>query len=259
MAQSMEAGTTKSYIITGAYGGLGLALAKNLAARKAKLVIAGKDEEKLNAVLKELEPQTQAVAVRADITKVRDCKRLIDACVSSYGRLDVMVNNAGVLEDGLKPNLVDKLIDANLKGLEYCSYYAIAQMKRQREGGVLVNVASTSGVFLKPKEDEAVYASSKFGVVAYSASLHLAYKDSKIRVVCFCPGGMKTNLFRQNPERMLQDFMNPEAAARVLLGQIDAGRYGLSVLLRRGLLQYSKDFSLSWQWTAEENMDLNKV
>ena len=222
-------------------------------------MISGRDEAKLNEVLEELKRQTEVAAVKADVTKVRDCKRLIDACVKSFGGLDILINNAGVLEDGLKPKLVDRLIDTNLKGLEYCSYYAISQMKKQKEGGILVNVASTSGVFLKPKEDEAVYASSKFGVVAYSASLHLAYKDSKIKILCFCPGGMKTNLFRQNPERLLEGFMDPNAAAEVLLKQVKIERFGLAVLLRKGLLQYSKDFSLSWAWTSEENIDFKNI
>lgn len=254
----MENQTGKVHIITGAYSGLGLALAESLAASGARLVLSGKDEAKLNAVANQLRKQTEVIAIKADLTKVRDCKRLIDGSVEKYGRIDVMINNAGVLKDGMKPRLVDRLIDVNLKGLEYCSYYAIAQMKKQKEGGVLVNVSSTSGVSIKPKEEEAVYTSSKFGVTAYTASLYLAYKDSKIKVICFCPGGMKTNLFRSNPERVLQDFMNPQAAARVLLKQINEGRYGMFVLLRRGLLQYSKDFSLSWNWTAEERVDLTQ-
>lgn len=246
------------YVITGAYGGFGTALAESLAASGARLVLSGRDEAKLNLVADQLKMQTEVITVKAELTKVRDCKRLIDASVERYGRIDILINNAGVLEDGMKPKLVDKLIDANLKGLEYCSYYAISQMKKQKEGGVLVNISSTSGVFIKPREEEAVYTSSKFGVMAYTASLHLAYKDSKIKIICFCPGGMKTNLFRNNPERVLQDFMDPHAAARVLLKQINEGRYGLSVLLRRGLLQYSKDFSLSWQWNLEEKVDLNQ-
>jgi len=254
----MELNSSKVCIITGAYSGFGLALAERLASKGASLLISGRDESKLNAVADKLKSKTNVIAVKADLTKVRDCKRLVDTCVKSYGRIDVMINNAGVLEDGMKPKLVDKLIDTNLKGLEYCSYYSILQMKKQKEGGILVNIASTSGVFVKPREEEAIYTSSKFGVVAYSASLHLAYKDTKIKVLCFCPGGMKTNLFRNNPNRLLPDFMDPHAAANVLIKQIDSERFGLFVLLRRGLLQYSKDFSLSWNWTSEEEIDLTK-
>ncbi len=252
----MNIGNGRVYAITGAYSGLGLALAEKLASENAKLIISGKDETKLEAAREGLKNRTNVVAVKADVTKVRDCKRLIDTCVSTYGRIDVMVNNAGVLEDGLKPKLVDKLIDANLKGLEYCSYYAISQMKKQREGGILLNIGSTSGITFKPKEEEAVYISSKFGVVAFSASLYLAHKDSKIHVMCFCPGGMKTELFRKNPERITEDFMDPHSVAGVLLKQLEAEGFGLFVLLRKGLLQYSRDFSHSWQWTSEEQINL---
>lgn len=246
----------KACVITGGYKGFGLALADRLASAKARLVVSGRDEAKLNEASNALKRKTEVVAVKADVTKVRDCKKVIDACIESYGKLDILINNAGVLEDGLGTQLVDRLVDTNLKGLEYCSYYAIKQMKKQEHGGLLVNIASTSGVTIKPREEEAIYTGSKFGVVAYSGSLHLAYKSNKIKVICFCPGGMKTDLFRHNPERMLQDFMDPDAVAGILLKQIRGDKWGLSVLLRRGLLQYNKDFALSWQWASEENVDL---
>ena len=252
----MEIGNGRVYVITGAYAGFGLALAERLASAHAKLVISGRDEAKLNATLEKLKKLTDVIAVKADVTSTRDCKRLIDACVAAYGRIDVMVNNAGVLQHGLKPKLVNNMVDPNLKGLEYCSFYAMSQMRKQKDGGVMLNVVSTSGAFLKPNEEEAIYASTKFGAMAYTASLYLAKKDEKIKFLCFCPGGMKTELFRAAPNREIGDFMDPNAAAGVLLKQLEAERFGLSVLLRRGKLQYSKDFSLSWQWTSEEEVDL---
>ena len=246
----------KTCVITGAYGGFGLELAKKLAPLGYNIVISGRDEPKLNAVSKELRELTEFTAVNSDVTKVRECKKLIDVAVKSYGGIDLMVNNAGVLDYGLKPRLVDKTINANLKGLEYCSYCAISQMKKQENGGVLVNIGSTSGTSIRSKAEEAVYSSSKFGVVAYSASLHMGFKDSKIKVICFCPGGMKTELFRNNADRLLPDFMDPKAAAGVLVKQIVDEKYGLTVLERKGILKYSKDFSLSWTWNHEEPLDL---
>jgi NAD(P)-dependent dehydrogenase (short-subunit alcohol dehydrogenase family) len=221
-------------------------------------VIAGRDEAKLHQAEERLRLVTKVVAVKADVTKVRECKKVIDACVAAYGKVDMIFNNAGVLEEGLKPKLADRMVDANLKGTEYCSFYAIAQMKRQKEGGVVVNVSSTSGVYFKPSEEQAIYASSKFGVVAYSACLSLAYGESKIKVLCFCPGGMKTELFRTVPERMLPDFMDPKAAAGVLIERIKMESYGLLVLKRKGGLEYSKDFSLTWNWTEQKEIDLGK-
>ena len=249
---------SRSCIITGGYNGFGLALAKKLSKAGYRIVISGRDEAKLDKAVAVLKNQAAAVVgFKADVTKVRDCKRLIDYCISSYGSVDIMVNNAGVLDDGTKPKLADKIIDTNLKGLEYCSYYALAQMKRQKEGGMLVNISSTSGVYIKPRPEEAVYASSKFGVTAYSAWLFGGYKDSKIRILCFCPGGMKTDLFRNDPTRLLPDFMDPEAAAGVLAKQIIEGQTGLMVLERKGLLKHDKDFSMSWNWAAEQQIDLN--
>jgi NAD(P)-dependent dehydrogenase (short-subunit alcohol dehydrogenase family) len=248
----------KVCVITGAYGGLGLALAEKLALQGAFLVLSGRDGTKLDQVADRLNKSTQVVAVKSDVTKVRDCKKIVDACIAAYGKIDILINNAGVLEDGTKPKFVDKIIDANLKGLEYCSFYALSQMKKQKEGGTLINVSSTSGIYIKPREAEAVYSSSKFGVVAYSACLHMAYKESKIRVLCFCPGGMKTNLFRDVPERMLPDFMEPKSAAGVLIEQLKADRYGLFVLMRKGHLNYSKDFSLTWDWTEQKDIDPGK-
>lgn len=248
----------KACIVTGAYKGLGLALAEKLASDGALLVLAGRDEAKLHEVAEKLRKSTQVAEVRLDLTKVRDCKKIIDACVDAYGRIDLLINNAGVLEDGLKPKLVDKMIDTNLKGTEYCSFYALSQMKKQKEGGAIVNISSTSGVYFKPREEEAVYASSKFGVMAYSAYLHMAHKESKIKIMCFCPGGMKTDLFRTAPARMLPDFMDPKSAAGVLIEQLKVDRYGLFVLKRAGDFEYSKDFSFSWNWTEQKVLDLGK-
>jgi NAD(P)-dependent dehydrogenase (short-subunit alcohol dehydrogenase family) len=248
----------KVCVITGAYKGLGLALAEKLADQGALLVIAGRDEAKLLQTEQKLKLLTRVVAVKSDVTKVRDCKKVVDASISAYGRIDIFFNNAGLLDEGIKPKLVDKIVDTNLKGLEYCSFYAITQMKKQKEGGVLVNVSSTSGVYLKPSEEQAVYASSKFGVVAYSACLHMAYKESNVKVLCFCPGGMKTELFRSVPHRMLPDFMEPKSAAGVLIEQIRSEKYGLLVLKRGGGFEYSKDFSFTWNWTEQKQIDLGK-
>ena len=250
--------TGKTCVITGAYSGLGLAIAERLAALDVLLVISGRDEAKISQVSERLNQLGKAVSVKADVTKVRDCKKIIDTCIKAYGRIDILINNAGILEEGLKPQLIDKMIDSNLKGTEYLSFYAMAQMKKQKEGGVVVNVSSTSGVYFKPMEEQAVYASSKFGVMAYSASLHLAYKESKIKVLCFCPGGMKTDLFRSVPERMLSDFMSPKSAAGVLIEQIKSEKYGLLVLKRKGGFEYNKDFSLTWNWTEQKEIDLGK-
>jgi short-subunit dehydrogenase len=245
--------------ITGAYSGFGFALAERLADSGYALVISGRDESKLREALAKLKTKTEVTAILADLSKMRDCKRLVDECVKSYGRLDVLVNNAGVFEEGTKPKLVDKIINTNVKGLEYCTHYALMKMKKQKEGGLIVNIASTSGVNLKPSEKEAVYGSSKFAVMAYSGCLHGAYKDTKIKIICFCPGGMKTELFRNNPEKVLPDFMDPKAAAGVLARLIKDGKYGLTMLMRKGAMMYSKDFSLSWKWDSEENLDLSKI
>jgi NAD(P)-dependent dehydrogenase (short-subunit alcohol dehydrogenase family) len=248
----------KSCIITGGYNGFGLAIAGKLAKAGYKVLISGRDEAKLSAAVSKLKADgIDAIGLKADVTKVRDCKKLIDKCIAEYGGIDLMINNAGVLHDGMKPQLVDKINDANLKGLEYCSYYALLQMQKQKEGGFLVNISSTSGVYLKPGEKEAIYRGSKFGVTAYSGSLFGAYKDGKIKVLCFCPGGMKTDLFRNDTSKLLPDFMDPNAAAGVLADQIAKGNTGLMVLERKGILKHSKDFALSWNWTTDQQIDLN--
>ncbi len=248
----------KSCIITGGYNGFGLALARKLSKAGYRILISGRDEAKLSSAVVQLKAAgAEAVGLKADVTKVRDCKRLIDTCVKEFGSIDLMINNAGVLHDGMKPQLVDKLNDANLKGLEYCSYYALLQMKKQKEGGFLVNISSTSGVYLKPGEKEAIYRGSKFGVTAYSGSLFGEYKDGKIKVLCFCPGGMKTELFRNDTSKLLPDFMDPDAAAGVLAEQITKGQTGLMVLERKGILKHSKDFALSWNWATDQQIDLN--
>jgi|GEM_PF-4369064 NAD(P)-dependent dehydrogenase (short-subunit alcohol dehydrogenase family) len=250
----------KSCVITGGYNGLGLSLARKLAKAGYGVVISGRDEAKLARALEQLKGAgANATAIKVDVTKVRECKKLVDHCINTYGSLDLMVNNAGVLEDGVKPKLVDRIVDTNLKGVEYCSYYALERMKKQKEGGMLVNISSTSGVNIKANAaGEAIYASSKFGVTAYSGYLFKEHRDSKIRVLCFCPGGTKTDLFRNDPSRLLPDFMDPDAAAGVLARQIIEGQTGLMVLERKGLLKHDREFSPSWNWATEQTINFSE-
>lgn len=247
-------------IITGAYGGLGSALAHRLVREGHNLVVSGPRKTELAKLAKQLraiptDAQLTILPVEADVTKSDQCEYLIRAAWNISNRIDVLVNNAAEEGGGRDPKSIDSIIDVNLKGLEYCSYYALEQMQKQTEGGMLVNIASTSGIRFKPKEP--VYSSSKFGVLAYSASLYLHYKDkgdARIRVLCFAPGGMATRLNISESKKVKADLMNPIKVADLLTRLIANRTEGLVVLERNNSLNHS-NFSFRWNWISHKKLD----
>ncbi len=199
----------KVVVITGASSGLGEAAARLLAARGASVVLGARRVERLRALADELSAAGgKALAVETDVADRGQVQRLVDAAVEAYGRVDVLINNAGLMPQSLLASLRvdewDRMIDVNLKGTLYGIAAALPHMQRQR-GGHIVNVSSVAGHKVGP--GSAVYSATKHAVRALSEGLRQEVKPWNIRTTVISPGAVATEL----PDSVA----DPEVAERV--------------------------------------------
>lgn len=212
----------KVVVITGGNSGVGAATAKLVAKEGAKVVISARRVAPLEAVAEEIRAAGgEVLAVATDISKPEDAKNLIAKTVETYGRVDVLVNNAGVLEEGLKPidrlsdEDLDRLLNINEKGTMYCIREASNQMK-ENGGGSIVNVASVAGVM---GCGGAAYVASKAAIVGVTRHTALRFAGQNIRCNAICPGSIATpmvaNMNHDNMDMDMFGAMNKHADLRV--------------------------------------------
>jgi NADP-dependent 3-hydroxy acid dehydrogenase YdfG len=186
----------KIVVITGASSGLGEATARFLSAQGASVVLGARRAERIQSLADELTGKGgKALAVRTDVTKFDQVKKLVDAAVQTYGRIDVMINNAGLMPSSplerLKVDDWDRMVDVNLKGVLYGIAAALPYMKQQNAGHI-INVSSVAGH--KIRAGGAVYAATKHAVRALSEGLRQEVKPYNIRTTVISPGAVDTEL-----------------------------------------------------------------
>jgi NADP-dependent 3-hydroxy acid dehydrogenase YdfG len=186
----------KVVVITGGSSGLGEATARHLAANGATVVLGARRVERLRQLAGELEAQGSKVAFLAtDVTKREEVARLVDLAVEKFGRIDVMVNNAGLMPSSplerLKVDDWDRMIDVNIKGVLYGIAAALPHMQR-RKAGHFINVASVAGH--KVRAGGAVYAATKHAVRALTEGLRQEVKPYNLRTTVISPGAVATEL-----------------------------------------------------------------
>jgi NADP-dependent 3-hydroxy acid dehydrogenase YdfG len=180
--------------ITGASSGIGKAIAKELARNGVKVVLGARRTEELEKIVEEIKNDGgEAAYVATDVTKKADLVRLVNMAVEKYGKLDVIVNNAGVAYisriDELDVDGWDEMIDSNLKGVLYGMAAAIPVFKQQG-AGYIVNIISTSGIRIVP--GQGVYAGTK-NAVRTIAEAFRQESDGSIRITGISPGYVKTD------------------------------------------------------------------
>ncbi len=212
----------KIVVITGAGRGLGRAIAEAFAAEGASLVLGARTSIEIDELAARL-PNT--IAVQTDVRLPRDVERLVEAAIAEFGRIDVMVNNAGLAIYGpveeTSPDAVDAMIDTNVKGVIYGSQAAFRSMKAQRSG-LIINISSIAGKLHLP--NEAVYNASKWAVNGFTGTLRLEAAKFNVKVSCVCPGGIDTPFWKAMdfypfPEGIDpgRDFMSPGEVAQTVL------------------------------------------
>jgi len=190
----------KVAVITGAAQGIGRAIAERYAQAGATLVLGDVDEAALSATAKALsEGGTQVTAVVGNIAKREDVERLLDTATDKHGRLDTLVNNAGVL-DGLTPldeasdELFERVLAVNARGPFFTCRKALQLMLPQGQG-CIINLASLAG--LHGGRGGSVYTMSKHAVVGLTKSVAFYYGERGIRANAICPGGIETDIFKR--------------------------------------------------------------
>jgi NADP-dependent 3-hydroxy acid dehydrogenase YdfG len=184
----------KVVVITGASSGLGEAAARHLAPHGAKLVLGARRLERLQALAKELSLGNDA-AVQTDVTQYAQVKHLVDHAVQSHGRIDVIINNAGLMPQSLleraKVEEWDRMIDVNIKGVLYGIAAALPHMIA-RKSGHIINVSSVAGHKVAP--GGTVYSATKHAVRVISEGLRQEVKPYNIRTTVISPGAVATEL-----------------------------------------------------------------
>jgi NAD(P)-dependent dehydrogenase (short-subunit alcohol dehydrogenase family) len=188
----------KVALITGGGRGIGAAIAKRFVDDGAKIVISDIRKDLLEEVAKSLKPGMVATCA-GDVTKFDDVKKMIDETVKFGGKIDVLVNNAGIDPGGsivdIEVELWKKVIEVNLTGPFLCMKAAIPQMIKQGGGGSIINIASLAGVRCLPSMP--AYCASKGGLIQLALQAALEYGPKGIRCNVVAPGATKTEMLTE--------------------------------------------------------------
>jgi NADP-dependent 3-hydroxy acid dehydrogenase YdfG len=215
----------KVIVITGASSGIGEAAARELARRGARVVLGARRTDRLEKLVAELRQGGQsATYLQTDVTRLEDVQRLARLALDEYGRLDVFVNNAGIMPlstlDQLKIDEWNQMIDVNIRGVLHGIYAALPHFKKEKSGQ-FVNVSSLGGRIALATG--AVYCGTKFAVHAISEALRQEV-GGDIRVTIIAPGVVESELAETITDPATKQFMNkfrevsikPEAIARAI-------------------------------------------
>jgi NAD(P)-dependent dehydrogenase (short-subunit alcohol dehydrogenase family) len=214
----------KVAFITGSGTGIGRACAVFFAKEGAQVVVSGRRSELLRAVVGEIEGSGgQALAVSSDVTKRESVESALSGAVEYFGRLDVVVNNAGAVVVADADHTSDEewqhVIDVNLTGAFLVSRASLPLL-RKSGGGAIINIGSALGLVARKKR--AAYCASKFGLTGLTKAMAVDHAHEKIRVNCICPTIVETELGMQS----MAALPDPEAERRRRSAEIPLGRMG---------------------------------
>ena len=210
----------KAAIVTGAGRGIGHAMALRLAQEGANVAVADINQESAEETAHEIRAlNRRSLALSVDLSRIDLNAAMIDEVVAGFGRLDIIINNAGRVE--IKPFLDvtekewDQTIDLNLKGTYFCIQAAARQMIKQGAGGRIINMSSVSG--RHGRADSSAYAASKMGIISVTQSAALALAKYNILVNAICPGIVPPPMWDQIDDDRARLFGYEKGTARAAL------------------------------------------
>jgi NAD(P)-dependent dehydrogenase (short-subunit alcohol dehydrogenase family) len=232
----------KRALITGAASGIGRATSLLFAEEGAAVAVVDIDPKKGSEVAREIETRGgRAIYIQTDVTVAEECRHAVEETVETFGGLDILFNNAGVI---IRRSVVDmeeadwdRVMDVNAKSIYLMSKYAVPAM-RTGGGGSIINTGSGWGLVGGP--EAAVYCASKGAVVQLTKAMAIDHGPGRIRVNCVCPGDTDTSMLHEEARQLGLDeidFMK-EAAARPL------GRVGIPEDVARAVLFYASEQSV---------------
>jgi len=198
----------KVVVVTGASSGIGEATARRLAKEGAKVAIVARRKDRLEELAKKIEDaKGEALVIEADVTDKDICQKVVDEVMSKWGKIDILINNAGIMllgpTSGAPLEEWEQMVHLNLLGLMYMTYAAMPVM-RQAKNGHLVNISSVAG--RTATAGSAVYNATKWGVNAFTEALRqeIVAEGSKIRTTLIEPGAVATELVSHNREEVME-------------------------------------------------------
>jgi len=226
----------KVALITGGGSGIGRQSALLFAKEGAKIAVVDLDEKSGRETASMIK---DAIFVRADVSKARDCQQMVEAAEKAFGKLNVLFNNAGIMlskdDDAVstEEEVWDVTLDVNAKGVFLGCKYGIPALRRAR-GGSIINTASFVAR-LGAATPQIAYTASKGAVLSMTRELAIIHAREKIRVNALCPGPLKTEL--------LMKFLNTEAKMNRRLVHLPMGRFGEAEEIARAALFLASDES----------------
>ncbi len=211
-------------IVTGGGSGMGRSFSILFAKEGARVVVVDIVEKSGTETVTLIEKAGgQALFVLADLTKAEDAKQVVRKTIDAYGRLDTLVNNAGILHMGTVVQTTeadwDAILATNLKSMFLMSKCAVPEIAKN--GGTIINMASDAGLIGNP--DSAAYCASKGGVISLTRAMALDHAAEGIRVNCICPGAIDTPLLKKGFDELSQeqrDAWRARVKERYPLGRI---------------------------------------
>lgn len=200
----------KVALITGGGTGIGTEIARRYVADGAKVCISGRRQEMLDEVAKSL-PTGSVTTCSGDVTNIDDVKRMVETTVQFGGKIDVLVNNAGIDLPGniieVETELWKRVLEVNLTG-PFLTMKACIPLMINAGGGSIVNIASLGGIRCIPTMS--AYCTSKAGLVMLTQQAALDYGPSKVRCNVVCPGAVRTNMMENSTGKPLADMLKTD-------------------------------------------------
>ncbi len=195
----------KIAIVTGSSSGIGKAIALTFGKEGASVVVAARRKDSCEKTAAQIRKNGgDAMAIQTDVTDEAQVERLITETVKRYGRLDLLVNNAGIGGGGriesTSTETFDRVMNTNLRGTFFCCRAGFRQMKQN--GGTIINMSSVAGV--QAWVGTGTYSASKHGIMALTKSLADEGRAYKIKVSAICPGGVADELVDASPDEILR-------------------------------------------------------
>ncbi len=207
----------KVAIITGAAKGIGAATAVKFGKEGAKVAVCDIDMESIEKTVNEIkEIGGEAIGFKVDITKKEEIEEMVKTLMKKYGKIDVLVNNAGIISDAqlykMTDDQFDKVININLKGTYLCTKAVVSIMREQGHGSI-INASSIVGLY--GNFGQTNYAATKFGVIGMAKCWAKELGRKGIRVNVVCPGFVKTSILAPMPKNVIESMEKKTVLGRL--------------------------------------------